>query len=209
MKISYAVPVCNEFVEIQKLIPRLINYKRDEDEIVVLVDLTKNDPTSELLEYLNEMSSKGHIILIEGHFNNHFSDWKNKLTRACKGDYIFQIDADEYPHGHLLKALPNILETNPVDLIRVPRVNTVKGLTMYHIETWGWNVNKNNWVNWPDMQWRIYKNDPKIKWQGNVHEKIIGHLTFAELPTEEAYSLYHPKDIERQVKQNNYYESIQ
>ena len=120
MKISYAVPVCNEFVEIQKLIPRLINYKRDEDEIVVLVDLTKNDPTSELLEYLNEMSSKGHIILIEGHFNNHFSDWKNKLTRACKGDYIFQIDADEYPHGHLLKALPNILETNPVDLIRVP-----------------------------------------------------------------------------------------
>tara|TARA_R110000823_G_scaffold116465_3_gene239560 strand:+ start:165 stop:791 length:627 start_codon:yes stop_codon:yes gene_type:complete len=208
MKISYAVTVCDEFEEIKTLLTLLLNSKRDKDEIVVLVDLTKTTPTSELLGYLHKLSSNDHITLVEDIFNNHFAKWKNRLSRACKGDYIFQIDADEYPHGHLLKALPSILEANPVDLIRVPRVNTVKGLTAYHIETWGWNVNKDNWINWPDMQWRIYKNNKNIQWVGNVHEKISGHETFAELPAEEAYALYHPKDIKRQEKQNKYYNTL-
>tara|TARA_R110002167_G_scaffold327385_4_gene533685 strand:- start:459 stop:1502 length:1044 start_codon:yes stop_codon:yes gene_type:complete len=57
------------------------------------------------------------------------------------------------------------------------------------------------------MQWRIYKNDSKIQWQGKVHETITGHTTFAELPPEEAYALYHPKDIKRQEKQNAFYEN--
>ena len=208
MKISYAITVCNELGEIKKLITLLLNSKRDEDEIVVLVDLTKNTSTSKLIRYLHKLSYNNHITLVEDTFNNHFANWKNRLSRACKGDYIFQIDADEYPHLHLLNSLPSILESNPVDLIRVPRVNTVKGLTTFHIQSWVWNVNKDNWVNWPDMQWRIYKNNPKIQWEGNVHEKIIGYETFAELPSEEAYALYHPKDIKRQEKQNKYYESL-
>ena len=208
MKISYAITVCNELYEIKKLITLLLNSKRDEDEIVVLVDLTKNTPTSKLLGYLHKLSYNNHITLVEDTFNNHFADWKNRLSSACKGDYIFQIDADEYPHLHLLNSLPSILESNPVDLIRVPRVNTVNGLTTFHIQSWGWNVNKDNWVNWPDMQWRIYKNNPKIQWEGLVHEKIIGHKTFAELPPEEAYALYHPKDIKRQEEQNKYYNTL-
>jgi len=209
MKISYAITVCNEHKEVEKLITILQNSKREEDEIVVLVDLTKTEPTSNLLGYLHKLSTSGHVTLVEGRFNNHFADWKNKLTRSCTGDYIFQIDADEYPHIHLMNSLPSILETNPVDLIGIARVNTVQGLTAHHVEKWGWNVNKNNWINWPDMQWRIYKNDPKMQWQGLVHEKIVGHKTFAELPIEEAYALYHPKDIKRQEKQNKFYEDIQ
>ena len=58
------------------------------------------------------------------------------------------------------------------------------------------------------MQWRIYKNNKNIQWVGNVHEKISGHETFAELPAEEAYALYHPKDIKRQEKQNKYYNTL-
>ena len=213
MTISYAITVCNEFKEIQNLITLLLNSKRDEDEIVILFDKTNGTP--EVREYLSngiatttqDLESLN-ITIIEGSFKNHFGDWKNKLNKQCTRDYIFQIDADEYPHGHLLNSLPSILDSNPVDLIRVPRVNTVKGLTMFHVEKWGWNINGENWVNWPDMQWRIYKNDSKIQWHGNVHEKIEGHQTFAELPTEEAYALYHPKDIKRQEKQNNYYNTL-
>ena len=202
MKISYAITVCNELDEIKKLITILLNSKRDKDEIVVLFDNKNGSP--EVWEYLNTLN----IIIEKGLFENHFANWKNKLTKLCTGDYIFQLDADEYPHLHLLNSLPSILESNPVDLIRVPRVNTVKGLTTFHIQSWGWNLNKDNWVNWPDMQWRIYKNNPKIQWEGNVHEKIIGHETFAELPPEEAYALYHPKDIKRQEKQNKYYSTL-
>jgi hypothetical protein len=126
MKISYALTVCDEFLEIQRLLTLLLNDKRQQDEIVVLVDLSKNDPTSELLGYLHKLSYNDKITLVEDIFNNHFADWKNRLTRACKGDYIFNIDADEFPNENLIEALPYILEINQeVDMFRVPRVNTV------------------------------------------------------------------------------------
>ena len=130
MKISYAITVCDEFLEIQRLLSLLLNNKRQQDEIVVLVDLSKNKPTSELLSYLHELSFEDCITLIEDNFNRHFADWKNKLTKSCKGDYIFQIDADEIPNISLIENLPVILESNPDnEVYLVPRVNTVEGLT--------------------------------------------------------------------------------
>ena len=72
MKISYAITVCDEFLEIQKLLSLLLNNKRQQDEIVVLVDLSKNKPTSELLSYLHELSSEDYIKLVEDNFKGHF-----------------------------------------------------------------------------------------------------------------------------------------
>jgi hypothetical protein len=209
MKISYAITVCNEFVEIQRLITFLLKNKRPQDEIVVLVDMTKNEPTSELLGYLHRLSSNNYITLSEQNFNNHFADWKNMLTQSCKGDYIFQIDADEIPHEKLLEILPEILEENfDCEVFLVPRVNTVEGLTQDHINKWGWNVNEQGWVNWPDNQWRIWKNKSEIKWINKVHEKLDGYKVWSVLPEMEEFALYHPKTIERQEKQNNYYNTL-
>jgi hypothetical protein len=87
--------------------------------------------------------------------------------------------------------------------VKVPRVNTVKGLTQEHIQKWGWNVNEKGWVNWPDYQWRILKNIPEIKWVNKVHEKLDGFKTYAPLPEIGELALRHPKTIERQEKQNN------
>ena len=209
MKISYAITVCDEFLEIQRLLSLLINNKRSQDEIVVLVDLSKNKPTSELLRYLHELSSEDYIKLIEDNFKGHFADWKNLLTRHCSGDYIFQIDADEIPNKFLIDNLPEVLESNPeVDMLRVPRVNTVEGLTEEHIKKWGWNVNEKGWVNWADWQMRIYRRHPDIKWVNKVHEVLEGYKIHGMLPLEEEWALYHPKDIKRQEKQNEYYNKI-
>jgi len=209
MKISYAITVCNEFLEIQRLITFLLKNKRSQDEIVVLVDMTKNEPTSELLGYLHRLSSSNYIHISEQNFNNHFADWKNYLTSICSGDYIFQIDADEIPHENLINSLPDLLEENPIiDVLRVPRVNTVEGLTEEHIQRWGWNVNEKGWVNWADWQMRIYKNTPNIKWINKVHEVLDGYKNHGMLPLEEEWALYHPKTIERQVKQNEYYDTL-
>ena len=209
MKISYAITVCNEFLEIQRLITFLLKNKRFQDEIVVLVDMTKNEPTSELLGYLHRLSSSNYIHISEQNFNNHFADWKNYLTSICSGDYIFQIDADEIPHENLINSLPDLLEENPIiDVLRVPRVNTVEGLTEEHIQRWGWNVNEKGWVNWADWQMRIYKNTPNIKWINKVHEVLDGYKNHGMLPLEEEWALYHPKTIERQVKQNEYYDTL-
>jgi hypothetical protein len=209
MKISYAITVCNEFVEIQRLVNFLLQHKRAQDNIVVLVDLSKNKPTSELLGYLHKLSYNDKITLVEDIFNNHFADWKNRLTRACTGDYIFQIDADEYPSEDLIQSLPEMLELNPeMDIFLVPRINTVEGLTPEHIAKWGWNVTDTGWVNFPDFQWRIWRNVPEIKWVNKVHERLDGFKTYTMLPDVEYFALYHPKTIEKQEKQNNYYETL-
>jgi phosphoribosylamine-glycine ligase len=105
--------------------------------------------------------------------------------------------------------VPYILEINPeVDVFLVPRVNTVEGLTQEHIRQWRWMVNEKGWVNFPDYQWRIYRNTPNIKWKNKVHEVLEGHKTSTLLPAEEEYCLYHPKTIDRQERQNNYYDTL-
>lgn len=207
MRISYAITVCNETVEIQRLISFLLENKRHEDEIVVLFD-SKNG-TSTVEEYLRSHSVNDEFIWHKKDFDGHFADWKNYLTSLCDGDYIFQIDADEIPNQTLIEYLPEILLSNPNnEVIRVPRVNTVFGLTEEYIRQWGWRVDQNGWVNWPDFQWRIYKNHPKIQWKNKVHEVLDGYETWSNLHEVEEFALYHPKDIERQVKQNNYYNTL-
>jgi glycosyltransferase involved in cell wall biosynthesis len=205
MKISYAITVCNELEEIKRLISFLYQHKRPEDEICVLLDKPKASP--ELLYQLSVYSSEGFIILKESIFQGHFADWKNQLMDLCSGDYIFQIDADEIPNDNLIENLPAILENN-VDVILVPRVNTVQGITPQHIQAWGWKQNEKGWVQWPDHQWRIYKNDPKIKWKNKLHEVLDGFTTYSNLPEIEEYALYHPKTIEKQEKQNNFYSKL-
>jgi hypothetical protein len=207
MKISYAITVCNELEEIKRLIEFLYLNKRQEDEICVLVDKPK--ASKELLFELYKYETTRWIILKEDEFKGHFANWKNQLMDMCSGSYIFQIDADEIPNLYLVESLPEILEANPsVDTYVVPRVNTVEGLTQNHISKWGWHVDEKGWVNWPDYQWRIYKNTPDIKWKNKVHEVIEGYKIMAQLPAYEDLALYHPKTIDRQEKQNNYYNSL-
>ena len=54
---------------------------------------------------------------------------------------------DEIPNETMINYLPEVLQNNPVDIVFVPRVNTVEGLTDSHIEKWGWKVNEKGWVN--------------------------------------------------------------
>ena len=204
MKISYAITVCNEFKEIQILLNFLKENKREQDEIVVLFD--KKGGTPEVWSFLNKINVDK---LEAATFKNHFADWKNYLNNLCSGDYIFQIDADEVPNKKLIDTLPSLLEGNSnIDLFLVPRVNTVEGLTDEHINKWRWNVNDKGWVNWPDYQMRLYRNSDDIIWQNKVHEVITNTDTHTELPMNENFALYHPKEIKRQEKQNEYYSTL-
>jgi hypothetical protein len=206
MKISYAITVCNELEEVKRLVNFLLSNKRKEDEIVILYD---TGGSVEVYDYVDNLDEITNVFVVKDKFEGHFADWKNLLTSHCEGDYIFQIDADEIPNLTLIEHLPEILEMNQgVDVLLVPRVNTVEGLTQEHIQKWGWVIDNQGWVNYPDFQWRIYKNTPDIKWVNKVHERLIGYKTISNLPQMEACSLYHPKTIEKQEKQNNYYDTL-
>ena len=183
--------------------------------------LNKIDHNVELLFYfINRIdyviNNKAIIVKYDGNYRlapfnflGNFSDLKYHTKSMCKGDYIFHLDADDYPHEILIEQLPTILETNDVDLIWIPRVNTVEGLTDEWANKWGWRVTENGWVNYPDYQSRVFRNVDEIFWQNKVHERIVGTKTYAHLPPHEELSLYHPKTIEKQIKQNTYYEGLQ
>jgi glycosyltransferase involved in cell wall biosynthesis len=198
--ISYAITACNEHVELDRLLSQLTEHIRSEDEIIVQMDITATD---EVKDVVNKYKLMNYFHPL----NKDFATFKNNLKGICTKDYIFQIDADEYLSEELLAYLPSILEdNNSVEMFSVPRINTVEGLTEQHIQQWGWRVDERGWVNYPDYQNRILKNKSEIHWVNKVHEKIIGAMTITSLPP--GFDLIHPKTIEKQEKQNNYYNTI-
>ncbi len=205
--ISYAITVHNEIDELTTLLNFLQTNIRKEDEIVIQYDETS--VTDEVKEYVTLMDSMHENHIVVGFpLNKDFASFKNNLKSHCTKDYIFQVDADEIPHEFLVEYIGQVLDENPVDIVFVPRVNTVEGLTDEHIKKWGWKVDEKGWVNFPDYQTRIYKNTEDVMWMNKVHERITGYDTFSNFPAEEKWSLYHPKKIDRQEKQNEFYETI-
>jgi hypothetical protein len=203
-RISYAVTVCDESEELKKLLSFLFKHKRECDEVVVQAD--KRKVTEEVKSVISNFPN---ATFYEHPLNGSFSEFKNNLTKRCIHDYIFQIDADEIPALETVKNLHKILESNTdSDLFLVPRINTVKGLTKEHIDKWKWNVDDNGRVNWPDYQYRIYKNRFYIKWVNDVHEVIEGAQVGIQLPAEDKFALTHEKTISKQEKQNELYETI-
>ena len=203
--VSFAITVCNELTEIKRLVPFLLEKKRIDDEIVILFD--EKNGNQEVLDFLLPYNLKPNVQTWRGNFKGDFAEWKNLLNSYCSGDYIYQIDADEMISEYMIKSVSTILEMNKdVDLIFVPRINTVEGLTEEHINKWGWHLNSKGWVNFPDYQGRIYRKN--MTWYGKVHERIIGGEKFATLPSDEYYCIEHHKQIERQERQNNFYNTL-
>ena len=64
MKISYAITVCNEFVEIQRLVNFLVKHKRWDDEIIILFDSNNGSPSIE--QFLRAKSVNGEFNWYEG-----------------------------------------------------------------------------------------------------------------------------------------------
>ena len=210
MKISYGITVHNEAEELKRLLEVLYKNIDDQDEVVVCVDGDDDAVRVELDVYSKKFSDSYKFMRVyQRKLDGNFANQKNSVIENSTGDYIFHLDADEYPHEILLQQLKQIIEMNDgVDLIWIPRVNTVEGLTDEWVNKWGWRVTENGWVNYPDYQARVFRNDDNINWERKVHEYIVGCKTYAHLPPHEELSLYHPKTIHKQEQQNQFYNAI-
>lgn len=206
MRITYAITVSGEYNEIKKLVPFLLKNKREEDDIIILYDEKNGD--KRVLDFLLKFTDTKNIKTFKSKsFDNHFANWKNRLNSYCTGNYIFQLDADEMLTEELVKNIDKIIELNPeVDLFFLPRINIVDGITENHIKEWRWRIDEKNRINFPDYQGRLYKKG--LSWSGSVHERIIGAKYYSILPDQDEYCIIHHKDIKRQEKQNNYYNTL-
>ena len=220
MKISYGITVYNEHKELDNLLFHLSKHIREEDEVIVTQDTSKVGNKSIMqdefyaLEKVLEKYEYGtyfqprQLKVNTFEFRKDFSALKNYTKSQCSGDFIFHIDADEIPNEILIEQLPQILEINNTDLIWVPRINIVNGITDFHLNLWKWRVTEQGWINFPDYQARIFRNTDDIKWIKPVHEVIDGAKTYSHLPPHEELTLKHEKEIQRQEIQNKLYEQI-
>ncbi len=212
MRICYKILTHNETDSLEKLLDFLFENTKETDHILVCDDFSEAPTRKILSKYvLQDKNNLSRYDYFQKKLNNDFAEQHNYANSCVRKefDYIFSIDADEMPNEWLIENIHEILESNDIDLIWVPRINTVEGLTQEHIDKWGWRVNEQGWVNFPDYQGRIYKNDKSIYWKNPVHEVVVGAKKVSHFPTEEQFCLYHPKDIEKQEKQNNLYSEIQ
>ena len=207
MKICYKILTHNETDSLKKLLDFLFENIKETDHIIVVDDFS-DSPTRKILSKYAESNQYDYF---QNKLEDDFSKQHNYADSLVRDefDYIFSIDADELPNKWLIENIHEILESNDIDLIWVPRINTVEGITEEYIQQWGWRVNEKGWVNFPDYQGRIYKNDESVHWENPVHEIVTGAKKVSHFPTEEEFCLYHPKDIQRQVKQNELYSKIQ
>ena len=199
---SYAICVCNEALELDQLLTQLADNKRPDDDVHVLVDTGKVTP--EVREVLSRYAVQVH----EREFQNDFAAHKNFLNSKCKGDYIFNIDADEVPSEYIFKIIPDI-EKGSTDLVYVPRVNIMPGITEGDLKLHNFQLNDSGFINWPDQQGRIYRNDPSIKWEGKLHEKIIGATALGQLPVQPLMALWHVKSRDKYRRQKRHYLEIE
>ena len=199
MKISYAICTHNESESLFNLTEKINQNKDTQDEIVFLDDHSTNKVTKDFL--------KNQENVYYNHLNKNYANHKNILKKHCSGDYIFQIDADEYPTLQLFVSLKKIINKNPkVDLFRVPRQNYVNGILKEHIVKWRWSIDEKRRINYPDYQTRIFKNTNDIYWTRPVHEYITGFKIATNLPKDKNLDLIHKKEIQNQVKNNLIYQ---
>lgn len=210
MKISYCITACNEYKELQRLLEFLVERRNSTDEIIVQTDSESTTP--EVYDLVGSYAElRDNIRHISFPLNNDFAAYKNNLFTAAKGSWCFFIDADEWPNENLVINLHPLIDSareSSVELIWVPRINTVDDITEEWMKEWRWSINDNNWINFPDYQARLVKNQSNIRWENKVHEVIKGHKSMYALPADEPWCLYHPKDLQRQIRQNEKYSKM-
>lgn len=208
MEISYTITVYNELEELEQLLSLLSLCKTNHDEIVIVHTYKdEKEKQTENFKAIEELCKHVHIYK-NYHFQNKFAELKNYLNSFATKEFIINFDADEFASADTVKLWKQVISENNNDLYLVPRVNKVRDYTLDDVKKYNWQINQNGWINWPDYQPRIFKNNGKIKWEGNVHEQLMGQENTAALPADPRFAIIHNKDIDRQRKQNELYENI-
>lgn len=201
MKFTYAVTVCNESKELYSLLAFLKKVKDPEDDINVLLDTAHCTPN--VLMVLD--TYKDDIVLNERNFDGDFSDHGNYHLSTCSGDFIFLVDADEMPQEDLIRSAKKVVADTGGDVFMVPRINITPGYTKEWLDACKFQVNEFGWINWPDYNCRLIKNEPeRIMFANSLHESIIGHEKMIAFRTTPDMAVWHIKSVEKQRESMSY-----
>ena len=203
MTLTYGITVCDELDEFKRLLSNIKRQMSTQDEILVICDNSKGFE-SKLNQIMNEICVGIDTKFVSTTLNNNFADFKNNLVKFATKDYILQIDADEIMCSNFVPNLKQVLELNPeIDCYTIARENYVTDITDDYLNEQGWYKDEKYRINYPDRQYRLFKNNGKIFWKNKVHEVLYGWRIVANLP--DAMSLMHTKTFMKQKLQNIFY----
>lgn len=203
MFLSYLVTCHNETDSLDKLLTKLVKHKKDNHEIILLDDYSDNPTTVEIIQKF-----KNSVTFVQHKLEKNYGTHKNFGIEQCKGEWIFQLDADEVPTDDLLENINLIIESNSSsEVLWLPRLNYFLGVTEQDVQMWGWKFH-DGMINFPDYQSRIYKNSPHIRYQRRLHEKVEGFKSYVFIPPQKDYAIIHEKTIEKQRQTNINYNKL-
>ena len=138
IKVSYTILTHGETDSLKKLIEQINKYKTTWDEIIIVDDYSDNLETIKILGWAqDDIKAK----VFRNKLGGDFAQQKNFAAIHCTNDYIFNIDADEIMPDFFMENYKEIIFMNQdVEMYRIPRINTVEGITLSHIERWRWQI---------------------------------------------------------------------
>ena len=200
MFLSYLVTSHNETDSLEKLLNKLLSNKKDQHEIILLDDYSDNPKTLDIIQKYKEK-----INFYQHNLDKNYGAHKNYGIELCKGEWIFQLDADEVPTDELIENIDLIIESNiNNEVLCLPRLNYFLGVTEQDINMWGWKM-YDGMINFPDYQSRLYRNLPHIRYERRLHEKVEGFKSYVFIPPQKDYAIIHEKTIEKQRETNMRY----
>jgi hypothetical protein len=153
---------------------RSISYESD---IKITYSIQGEGDSSKLVKFLEKMKDPDDTILLD------------QKPSETSGDYIFQLNANEMPTESMIKKIKIVLMEKQCDAFFVPRINIYPGITEEYLHlNKDLKVNEAGWINWPDFQGRIYKNDGKVKM---IDGTLTGHENAFGFNAEPKFALTH------------------
>ncbi len=130
IRLSALVTVCNEEAQLAACLERLTFA----DETVVVLDKCTDGSKDIALRYTDR--------LVEGSWDRE-GERRNTGIEACRGTWIFEIDADERAPKALADEILDVIEATDCDIFNIPVDNYVGGGLVRH--GWGGLFGKNGY----------------------------------------------------------------
>ncbi|MBI2600842.1 glycosyltransferase family 2 protein [Candidatus Daviesbacteria bacterium] len=185
-KISVVINTLNE----EKNLERVLKSVKWADEIVV-VDMHSQDKTVQIAK------SFGAKV-----YNCQKSDFvepaRNFAISKASNQWVMIVDADEEIGDRLKVKLRELVNTDNVEYVRIPRKNLIFGKWM---KATGW---------WPDYNIRFFKKG-LVVWSDKIHIPPQSQGQGVDLPAEEALAIihYHYESMTQYLERLNRYTTIQ
>jgi hypothetical protein len=141
------------------------------DHAVINDNSGVREPANAPVYSRSPLAAAGRLTIIRTKFEN-FSVARNACIeatpRSFEGGWILFVDADEV-HGGELLAMANLLQRLPDD------IDAVDGYSRHYWGSFSW------WVA-IDRRLCFFRNTPRTRWSGAVHERLVGADRRAVMP---------------------------